>query len=442
MNEIKIPGYCKKIMSVLNQNGFEAFLVGGCVRDSLMGFIPHDYDITTNATPDEMLKAFSSFRVVETGLKHGTVTVVIDGNNVEITTYRIDGKYSDNRRPESVSFTRNLSEDLKRRDFTVNAMAYNEVSGIVDLYGGKEDLKSKIIRCVGMPDKRFNEDGLRILRALRFASVLRFSIDEETAKSIHKNKDLLKNISAERIFAEFSKLLCGKNAEEILLEYKDVIAVFIPEIADCFGFEQNTKYHCYDVYTHIVKTVSAVEADEKLRLSCFFHDIGKPQVYFTDENGVGHFYGHNKTSEEITKSILKRLKVKNETVDFVLKAVKYHDTEIVPTEKSVKRFLNKTSPSFLRSLLKIKRADAAAHAPKYRNREEYIESILSVLEKIEEEKKCFSLKDLAINGRDLIELGFKPGEEMGRILNNLLTAVMDNKVKNEKEELIKFIKRG
>lgn len=442
MNKISIPDYCKRIMAVLSENGFEAFLVGGCVRDSLMGFIPHDYDITTNATPDEMLRIFSGFRVIETGPKHGTITVVIDGNNVEITTYRIDGEYDDNRHPKEVSFTRSLSEDLKRRDFTVNALAFNEEQGLVDLFGGKEDLDNKLIRCVGEPDKRFNEDGLRILRAMRFASVLRFNIQEETAKSIHKNKDLLKNISAERIFAELKKLLCGKNVEEILLLYKDVIAMFIPEIKPCFDFDQNTKYHCYDVYTHIVKSVSAVECEENLRISCFFHDIGKPQVYFTDENGTGHFYGHNKTSAKITENVLKRLKCDNETLKFVLQSVKYHDTEIVPTERAVKRFINKTSPSFLRSLLKIKRADAAAHAPKYRNREEYINNILSVLSKIEEEKQCFSLKNLAINGNDLIELGYKPNEKMGEMLNNLLLAVIDGEVKNEKEELIKFIKRG
>lgn len=442
MNKINIPDYCRRIMAVLNKNGFEAFLVGGCVRDNLMGIIPHDYDITTNATPDEMLRIFSGFRVIETGLKHGTITVVIDENNVEITTYRIDGEYDDNRHPKEVSFTRNLKDDLKRRDFTVNAMAYNDEQGLVDLFGGKDDLDNKVIRCVGEPDKRFKEDGLRILRAIRFASVLKFSIAEETAKSIHKNKELLKNISAERIFAEFKRLLCGENMEEILILYKDVIAEFIPEIKPCFDFDQNTKYHCYDVYTHIVKTVSAIECDEKLRLSCFFHDIGKPQVYFTDENGTGHFYGHNKTSFDITEKVLKRLKCDNETLKFVLKSVKYHDTEILPTEKAVKRFINKTSPQFLRSLLKIKRADAAAHAQQYRDREEYIKSVLSVLSKIEQENQCFSLKKLAINGSDLIKLGYKPNEKMGEMLNNLLFAVIDGKVKNEKEELIKFIKRG
>ena len=440
MNKIKIPDYCKKIMSVLSANGFESYLVGGCVRDSLMGEKPHDYDITTNATPQEMLECFKDFKVVETGLKHGTLTVVIDNKNIEITTYRVDGEYDDNRHPKEVSFTRNLKEDLKRRDFTVNAMSYNDISGVVDLYNGAEDIKNRIIRCVGEPDKRFNEDGLRILRALRFASVLGFDIESNTAKSIVKNKDLLNNISVERIFQEFKKLICGKNAEKILLEYKEVIAVFIPEIKPCFNFDQNTKYHSYDVYTHIIKTVSAVESDEKLRLSAFFHDIGKPLVYFTDENGTGHFYGHNNTSMKIAQAVLKRLKCDNETLCFVAQMVKYHDIEIVPTEKAVKRFLNKSSPLFLRELVKIKRADALAHAEQYRDREEYLRSLLDILLKIEEENQCFTLKNLAVNGRDLIELGVKPNEEMGKILNNLLKAVIDGEVKNEKEELINFLR--
>lgn len=440
MIKILIPEYCKKVLSALEDSGYESFLVGGCVRDSIMGKIPDDYDITTNALPEEMLECFKDFKVVETGLKHGTVTVVTDGENVEVTTYRIDGEYKDNRHPKEVVFTRNLSEDLKRRDFTVNALAYNEKTGIVDLFGGKDDIGIKIIKCVGEPDKRFCEDGLRILRALRFASILGFEIDRKTAESIHTNKDLLKNISSERIFSEFKKLLCGKNAEKILLDFKDVIAVFIPEIKPCFGFDQNTKYHCYDVYTHIVKSVSAVVPDEKLRLACFFHDIGKPPVYFTDEKGIGHFYGHNIKSKEIAKCVLKRLKCDNETLNFLLEAIYYHDAQVVTTQKAVKRFINKTSPEFLRKLIEIKRADAFAHAEEYRNREEYFSTLLSILDKIEEEKQCFSLKDLDLKGNDLINIGFSPNEQLGKALKIALDAVIDGNVKNEKEELIKFIR--
>lgn len=444
MIDIFIPPQCKKVMDLLELNGFEAYIVGGCVRDSLMGITPHDYDVTTNATPEEMLKCFKDRRVIETGLKHGTVTVVIENENIEVTTYRIDGEYRDNRHPKSVNFTKKLEEDLKRRDFTVNSLAFNEKSGLVDLFGGKNDIKSGIIKCVGEPDERFLEDGLRILRAIRFSSVLGFEIDEETAKSIHKNKNLLNNISAERIFIEFKKLLCGKNVEDVLLKFKDVIAVFIPEITPCFGFDQHTKYHCYDVYTHIIKTVSAIDSEEKLRLSAFFHDIGKPEVYFTDENGVGHFYGHNKTSVKIARDVLERLKCDNQTKNFVLDMVYYHDVEVVASEKSVKRFLNKTSPLFLRELVKIKRADAAAHAKEYRDKEEYLNELLSIVLKIEKEKQCFSLKDLAISGKDLIDNGFEEGEKIGKALNTALESVINGEVKNEKEELIELVvkKRG
>ena len=441
MIKIKIPSYCQKLIDSLNNCGFEGFLVGGCVRDALLGEKPNDYDITTNATPDEMLKVFKDYTVIKTGLKHGTLTVVVEGKNIEVTTFRVDGEYSDNRRPDSVEFTKNIEDDLSRRDFTVNAMAYNDQNGFVDVFGGMKDLENKIIKCVGNPDKRFLEDGLRILRAIRFASVLDFEIEEETAKSIHKNKELLKNISVERIFVEFKKLLCGKNVEKILLEYKDVIAQFIPEIIPCFDFSQNTKYHIYDVYTHIVKTVSAVENEEKLRLSAFFHDIGKPEKYFTDENGTGHFYGHNKNSSEIANSILKRLKADNETISFVTTMVLYHDAEISLTEKAVKRFLNKTYPEFLPYLLKIKKADASAHAPEYRDREEYINNLLQIYEKIISENQCFSLKDLAVNGKDLINLGIPADEKMGKILNELLLAVINEEVKNEKQELIKYLNK-
>lgn len=440
MIDIFIPSYCKKIMDLLQKGGFEAYIVGGCVRDSLMGKIPNDYDITTNATPNEMLECFKGQRVVKTGLKHGTITVVLENKNIEVTTYRIDGDYLDNRHPKSVEFTKSLKEDLKRRDFTSNALAFNQKNGLIDLFNGENDIKNSVLKCVGNPDKRFSEDGLRILRALRFSSVLDFEIENETAKSIHKNKNLLKNISSERVFAEFKKLLCGKNAQKVLLEFKDVIAVIIPEIKPCFDFDQHTKYHCYDVYTHIVKTVSASENDERLRLSAFFHDIGKPEVYFADENNVGHFFGHNKESVKKTNNALNRLKCDNETKNFVLDMVYYHDFEIALDEKSVKRFLNKTSPEFLRQLVKIKRADAFAHAKNYRNREEYLTSLLSILEKIEAENQCFSLKNLAINGRDLIENGFSEGEKIGKTLNYMLESVINGEVKNEKEELLKLIK--
>ncbi len=439
MHKIFMPDYCKTIIKSLEDNGYEAYLVGGCVRDSVMGITPHDYDITTSATPDEMLECFSNFKVIETGIKHGTLTVVIDKNQIEVTTFRIDGEYTDFRRPDSVRFSRDLKEDLSRRDFTINALAYNEKTGIVDMFGGLEDIKNEKIRCVGEPDKRFLEDALRILRALRFSSTLGFEIDKNTAKSIQKNQELIKNIAVERVFVEFKKLLCGKRVEQVLLEFRDVFAQFIPEIKPCFDFEQKTKYHCYDVYTHIVKTVANIKADEKLRLTAFFHDIGKPQTFFTDENGVGHFYGHNKNSSRIAKQVLKRLKADNKTIEDVATNVYIHDREVAPTEKSVKRFLSKYSLQSFYDLLEIKKADALAHAKEYRDRTDYLQTLYDLSCKIINEKQCFSLKDLALDGFDLIELGYS-GKCVGEALAFLLEQVIDGKVQNEKETLINHLK--
>lgn len=439
MHKIFMPDYCKTIIKSLEDKGFEAYLVGGCVRDSVMGITPHDYDITTSATPDEMLECFSGFKVIETGIKHGTLTVVIDENQIEVTTFRIDGEYTDFRRPDSVRFSRDLEEDLSRRDFTINALAYNEKTGIVDMFGGLEDIKNEKIRCVGEPDKRFFEDALRILRALRFSSTLDFEIEKDTAKSILKNQELIKNIAVERVFVEFKKLLCGKRVEQVLLEFRDVFAQFIPEIKPCFDFEQKTKYHCYDVYTHIVKTVANIKADEKMRLTAFFHDIGKPQTFFTDENGVGHFYGHNKNSSRIAKQVLKRLKADNKTVEDVATNVYIHDREVSLTEKSVKRFLSKYSLQSFYDLLEIKKADALAHAKEYRDRTDYLQTLYDLSSKIINEKQCFSLKDLALDGFDLITLGYS-GKCVGDSLEFLLGEVIDGKVQNEKESLIKHLK--
>ncbi len=439
MQKIFMPDYCRTVINALENKGFEAYLVGGCVRDSVMGITPHDYDITTSATPDEMLECFYEFKVFKTGLKHGTLTVVIDENQIEVTTFRIDGEYTDFRRPDSVCFSRDLKEDLSRRDFTVNALAYSEKTGIVDMFGGLEDIKNKIIRCVGEPDKRFFEDALRILRALRFSSTLDFKIDPNTAISIQKNKQLIKNIAVERIFAEFKKLLCGSRVEQVLLEFRDVISQFIPEITPCFDFDQQTKYHCYDVYTHIVKTVASIKADEKMRLTAFFHDIGKPQVFFTDENGVGHFYGHNKTSSKIARQVLKRLKADNKTIQDVSENVYLHDREVAPTEKSVKRFLSKYSLQSFYDLLEIKKADAAAHAKEYRDRTEYLQTLYDLSSKIISDGQCFSLKDLAVDGYDLVALGYK-GKDVGASLEFLLSEVIDGKVQNQKEALINHLK--
>ena len=431
---MNIPYNIKEAMNVLVKNNFEAYLVGGCVRDSLMDKTPHDYDITTNATPNEMLEIFKEYKIIETGLKHGTVTVIINNENIEITTYRIDGKYIDNRRPSTVDFTKKLDEDLSRRDFTVNALAMDSDGNLVDLFNGSKDIENKLIKCVGNPDKRFNEDALRILRALRFASVLGFEIDKVTSKSIHKNKHLLHNISVERIFSEFKKILCGINVENVLLEYRDVIAEFIPEIKPCFDFEQNNPHHIYDVYTHIVKSVSAVPSKPELRLSMFFHDIGKPSVYELDKSGMGHFKKHAVISSEIAKTVLKRLKSDKLTINTVETLVLNHDREIAETKSAVKRVISKlTYPIFL-SLIDVKKADAFAH----KTQEKDYDKILLIAKEIIEENECFSLKDLAINGYDLIEMGFN-GVIIGKILDEILEFVTEEKISNNKTDILNFV---
>lgn len=438
MKEIRLPEYVKTPLSLLERAGFECFIVGGCVRDILSSKEPNDFDMTTSATPDEMLSVFKDYKVIETGLKHGTLTVVSDGNNLEITTYRTDGEYKDNRRPDSVSFSRNIKDDLSRRDFTVNAMAYSEVRGLIDLFGGQKDLENKIIRCVGEPDKRFNEDGLRIMRALRFAATLGFEVESETQKSIHKNRELLKNIAVERLLSEFTKLVCGVSAKEILAEYSDVIAVFIPEILPMIGFDQKTKYHSLDVYAHTVLAVSNAERNDKiLRLAAFFHDIAKPHCQTFDELG-GHFKGHGEIGAEMTNKILRRLHADNATREAVVRLIAEHCMQVAPTEKAVKRFLSTHSFESARRAVALSRADKLACAPEYRITEIH-DQLDSLINKIEADGACFTVKDLAIDGRDAASLGFK-GKEIGNALDAALDAVIDGRISNEKQKLIEFIK--
>ncbi|MBQ5565782.1 MAG: HD domain-containing protein, partial [Clostridia bacterium] len=333
---IFLPDEVKTAIEKISKNGFEAYIVGGCVRDSLLGKTPKDYDITTSASPQEVEKIFSDCRVIETGIKHGTVTVLINSMPLEITTFRIDSEYVDNRHPESVTFTKSLREDTARRDFTMNAIAYNNFTGICDFYGGETDIKNKIVRCVGNPDLRFNEDALRIMRAIRFSSVLGFEIEENTRSSIFKNKELLKNISSERIAAELVKLLCGKNAKKVLCEYIDILGVVMPELLPMKDFDQRNAHHIYDIWTHTAVAVENIEPAPILRLTALFHDIGKPECFFM-KNGQGHFYGHAAVSEKISDNILKRLKFDNTSRETITTLVKLHDIQIEETETAVKR---------------------------------------------------------------------------------------------------------
>lgn len=433
-----IPSYAQIIADKLIENGFEAYFVGGCVRDWVMGNVPHDFDITTNASPDEIKKVFSDYKTILTGEKHGTVTVVSEGENIEVTTYRVDGEYKDSRHPETVLFTKNIEEDLARRDFTMNAIGYCNNS-FVDPFCGVADIEKKLIRTVGEPDKRFGEDALRIMRALRFAATLGFEIDKETKEGIHKNKALLENISKERLFVEFSKLIMGENAEKILLEYSDVIGVFIPEILPCVGFDQRNPYHIYDVYTHIVKALSAAPKNLKIRLSMFFHDIGKPLCFTIDEKG-GHFKGHSEKSEQIAKNVLTRLKADNDTKNIVTGLVREHQRAIIPKKKYVKRCLMKLGYELFDLLMEVKIADTKAHSEKAFGNLREIEELKRLRCEIEKDSECISLKDLAVDGSDVIALGITDGRKIGKILKRLLEMVVDGEVENTKEKLTEKIK--
>ncbi len=436
--QIHIPEYARTAMKELDKNGFASFVVGGCVRDSIMGKTANDWDMTTSALPEETLEVFKNYRTIPTGIKHGTVTVLIDKQPLEITTFRIDGEYTDNRRPDSVNFTRNIENDLSRRDFTVNAMAYSEKDGLVDLFGGMEDIENKIIRCVGNPDKRFQEDALRIMRAIRFSSVLGFKIEKETAESIRRNKYLLKNIAAERIRVELEKLLLGDDAERILLEFSDVIFEIIPELGETYGVMQNSPYHIYDVWHHIVKSVAASEKDKYVRLTMLLHDIGKPQMKTTDEKGIDHFKGHASVSADMAFEILKRLRYDKKTISVVTKLVFHHDDRLYNAPHNVKKHASKFGFEFLYLLDKVSRADILAQNPEIPDRFSGCDNYIKLLKKVEDEEACLKISDLKVNGNDLISLGYQ-GKEIGEALEKLLDKVIRNEVQNSKEDLIKFL---
>ena len=437
--KIKLPPYVNKAVSRLQECGFECFIVGGCVRDALTCKTPNDYDLTTSATPDEMKAAFSDFKVIETGIKHGTLTVICDGQPLEITTYRTDGEYLDGRHPESVSFSRNIRDDLSRRDFTVNAMAYSERDGLIDLFGGKEDLENGIIRCVGDPRTRFEEDALRIMRGLRFAATLGFTIERETANAMHECRTLQSKVAVERLLVEFKKLITGKRASDVLREFFDVIGVFIPEMLECVGFDQRSRHHCFDVYEHTLQVLDNCERDDLiLRLAAYFHDVAKPRCFTLDENG-GHFYGHEKLGEEMTNEILRRLHADNDTRKKVSHLVSLHMKQLTPTEKSVRRLLAAEGEECARRFISLGRADRLACAPHNRDTSLY-DSLSAFLDEILEKENCFSLKDLAVHGDDLIRLGYS-GKEIGQTLNSLLSLVIDGKLENDKQTLIEYIEK-
>lgn len=442
MKFLKMPEPVSVAINTLKAAGFEAFIVGGCVRDIALHRTPSDWDITTSALPNETELVFGDYKIIETGIKHGTVTVIIDGMHLEITTYRKDGDYIDNRHPADVSFTKKLEDDLCRRDFTVNAMAYSENDGLIDLFGGTSDLDSRIIRTVGEPDERFTEDALRIMRALRFSAVLDFDIEEKTKLSILKNCELLKNISAERITDELFKFLCGdgERVTQLLIEFRSVIAVIIPEIKPCFDFDQKNKHHIYDVYTHMAYAVGYSEPAPEVRLALLLHDIGKPECFFTDDEGVGHFYGHGEKGAKTVEKIAARLKLPSRFQSDLVTLVRYHDYPVTPDRKTIKRRLNKFGPSMLKKIMLVKTGDSLAHNTDFAKPLCEIDAINESIEKVLADEECFSLRKLCISGKDLLDIGFTGGPEIGHVLDTLLNCVIDEKLPNEHDALLEFAK--
>ena len=437
--KIQLPEKVNTIIQTLQEHGYEAYAVGGCVRDSLLGREPGDWDITTSASPDETKKLFA--RTVDTGIEHGTVTVLLGKEGFEVTTYRIDGKYEDSRHPTEVIFTRNLREDLLRRDFTINAMAYNDTEGIVDIFGGMDDLKRKIIRCVGNARERFGEDALRIMRGVRFAAQLGFSLEKETKEAMTELAPTLEKISAERIQTELVKLLVSDSPELIREAYHlGVTAVILPEFDEMMRTGQETKYHRYDVGEHTVQAVCNVPPDKVLRLTMLLHDVAKPEMKTVDADGTAHFKGHDIRGEQKAKEILRRLKFDNDTIHKVTKLVRWHDYRMPAEKKNVRKAMSKISAELFPMYLLVKRADILAHSM-YR-REEELEN-LSGLQKCYEEivadHECVSLKRLAGTGTDLIGIGMKPGKQIGEVLNELLRIVLEYPEFNNKEHLLRFV---
>ena len=440
--KINIPDGANLLIHTLQDNGYSAYVVGGCVRDSILGREPHDWDICTSATPEQMIEVFKDKRVIETGLQHGTITVVVDKIPYEITTYRIDGDYSDSRRPDSVTFTDSLIEDLRRRDFTINAMAYNDTQGLVDPFGGIGDIKYEKIQCVGSAKERFNEDALRILRAIRFASQLEFSITPGTDWEIHQLYKNLENISIERINSEFCKIVNSDDFCVELLLYKDVFSLFIPELKDMIDFPQNNPWHIYNVFEHTVHAVAECESKDLItRLAVFFHDFGKPHSYQDDMCGVRHFKGHAKVSAIMTDEIMKRLRFDNNTRNKVVELISYHDSTFQVGKKYVKKWLNKVGEEQLKRLLDLKEADnKAQNLERSKDRINELQEIKVLVDEVLQEQECFSLKDLAVNGTDVMEAGVKQGKQVGEILNSLLDMVINGEIENNQDKLLNYIK--
>lgn len=429
-----MPQEVRSLLARLESAGYEGWAVGGCVRDTLRGAVPSDWDVTTDARPERVMALFGE-RVIPTGLKHGTVTVCAGETHVEVTTFRRDGTYSDHRRPDAVQFSSSLEEDLARRDLTVNAMAMDLRGHICDPFGGQEDLSRRVLRCVGDPLRRLDEDALRIMRTLRFAAMLGFAIEPDTSAALHRRAPLLADIAAERILVEMNKLLTGEYMASVLLAYPDVLGVFLPELLPCVGFDQRNVHHCYDVWTHSVYAASAIAPDAVLRWAMLLHDIGKPGCFTVDEHGTGHFYGHPARSAELAEAICRRLRMDKKSAQRIVTLVRWHDRDIPRTEKAVARAARQLGEDTLRQLLAVKRADNRAQSPLCRGRAADIDRAEAILDDLLARQSCFSLRDLAVRGNDLTALGLR-GPAVGEALQKLLDAVMDGSVPNERPALL------
>ncbi len=438
---IDAPISVMKIIETLEQAGFEAYAVGGCVRDSLLGRNPSDWDITTSAHPEQVKTLFS--HTIDTGIQHGTVTVMLEHVGYEVTTYRIDGEYEDSRHPKEVIFTPLLTEDLKRRDFTINAMAWNPREGIIDEFGGMEDLDEGIIRCVGSPEERFSEDALRMMRAVRFSAQLGYEIEPATKAAIRKLAPNLNHVSAERIQVELVKLVESMHPDYLRVAYETGITrVVLPEFDLCMETEQHNPHHCYTVGEHILHSMLAVSSNRYLRLAMLLHDIAKPEKKKTDEQGIDHFHGHQEASEEMAKVILRRLKFDNETIRIVSRLIGFHDYRFPAERRSVRRAVWKVGEDLFPMLLQVKEADTMAQSLYEREEKlEWIAKVEKLYREILKDRECLSLKDLAVTGRDLIRAGCAPGPELGRILNEMLQDVLEHPEHNNKEYLLQSIRQ-
>lgn len=439
--QIQLPDKVHKIIETLETAGHEAYAVGGCVRDSVLGRKPEDWDITTSAKPEETKSLF--LRTIDTGIRHGTVTVMLEREGFEVTTYRIDGDYEDGRHPKEVIFTASLEEDLKRRDFTVNAMAYNERRGLVDIYGGMEDIAAGVIRCVGNAEERFTEDALRMMRAIRFSAQLGYRIDEATEAAIKALAPSLRKISAERIQAELIKLVTSPHPDYLRIAYETgITAQILPEFDLCMETIQSNPHHCYNVGEHILHSMLAVEADKVLRLGMLFHDIGKPQTMTVDEEGITHNKRHPAVGAEMTRKILRRLKFDNDTTDKVTKLVLYHDQEIAATQAGVRRAVNRMGEDIFTLMSAVRRADVSAQSDYMREEKlQKLSYIEELYETVRGQGDAVSLNDLAITGTDLIAQGMRPGREIGRVLQELLERVLDDPSLNTPDKLLEISKK-